>query len=385
MFGSLSAQATFGRFLGGFPLIQAADGHFLPSSAGKAACVAWATASVAVAALGPAAVRVTFAGVKHFTGGVLWAMIVAAVASPLAVAAGLAWALVNVQRTAILFTKVCKILPRVLLPLEKSWCRLHPLVVFDVFRALGEALRLVAALEPKLEAMTLVYWVIFYLVHLCPLAVDLQIWALCRFLERGFQFVNESLKNLLHDDNVKISLIKSELFWKRPPTEQRLTELRRLHGEMRAVAAETNGRFGLDMLVAIVGGRLLVVLFLYAMVATVLRGQTALTLRGGLLEAHLALGVFTAFARVYALCHRFQVAASQAADALDHLQRLSVEKVGQKAAEEIQIFSMQVQSCPVGFTALGFFSLDIALISSIVGTVMTYLVILIQFESSDEK
>jgi len=70
---------------------------------------------------------------------------------------------------------------------------------------------------------------------------------------------------------------------------------------------------------------------------------------------------------------------------------------------QINIFSLQVQSCQVSFTALGFFSLDIALISSvsssslkipilitrhsnffqIVGTVMTYLVILIQFESSE--
>jgi len=109
-------------------------------------------------------------------------------------------------------------------------------------------------------------------------------------------------------------------------------ELRRLHGELRALADEINGRFGLDMLVTIVTGRLLVVLYLYVMVATVLRGQLE---QISLYECYFGLTVLAAFARIAALCHRFEAAATHAANTLNVLQRLSVERFEPQVAEEV--------------------------------------------------
>ncbi|XP_059490989.1 gustatory receptor 68a-like [Neocloeon triangulifer] len=381
MFGPSSAQATFGRLFGVFPIEVAADGH-RPSTLGKAASGLWTFAALAVAALGPFVVRATFEGARHFSGGVLWALLVAVVTSALAVAANILWALKNADRTANLFTKVGVLKPQVIPPSKDQSPRLHLLVLFDTLRAVGEALRLAATLQMQFSPEKVAYWLLFCVIHLAPLAIDMQIWALSLFLEKGFGFINDGLKNVIVSGGA--SKKNSDLFWKRLPMESRVSDLRRLHADLRTLASEVNDRYGLDMLVTIVMGRLLVVLFLYAMVATLLRGQLPLAPQNALLEAHLALGVLAAFARVYALCHRFQRVASEAATALDHLQRLSVEKFfDHRVSEEVHIFSMQVQSCPVQFTALGFFPLDIALISSIVGTVMTYLVILIQFESGD--
>jgi len=59
---------------------------------------------VAVTALSPWMVRDTFKGASQFSGGIHWALLVAAVASVLAVASGLLWAFRNRLATAKLFT-----------------------------------------------------------------------------------------------------------------------------------------------------------------------------------------------------------------------------------------------------------------------------------------
>jgi len=126
---------------------------------------------------------------------------------------------------------------------------------------------------------------------------------------------------------------KGDLFWKRSALESRVGELRRLHGDLRALADEVNDRYGLDMLVTIVTGRLLVVLYLYVMVATVLRGQLE---QIAFYEFYFGLSVLAAFSRIYALCHRFEEAAKEAANTLNILQRLSVERFDPQVAEEVR-------------------------------------------------
>jgi hypothetical protein len=74
---------------------------------------------------------------------------------------------------------------------------LHPLVIFDTFRGIGEGLRLYATLKAEFSYPKLAFWVIYYVLHLAPLAVDLQIWALSLFAQRGFEFVNDALEKLL--------------------------------------------------------------------------------------------------------------------------------------------------------------------------------------------
>lgn len=75
--------------------------------------------------------------------------------------------------------------------------RLHPLVVFDALRCVGEALRLYATLKAEFSPTKLAFWLLFYLLHLAPLAIDLQIWALSQFAQRGFESVNTGLEKLL--------------------------------------------------------------------------------------------------------------------------------------------------------------------------------------------
>jgi len=85
--------------------------------------------------------------------------------------------------------------PRVVLPPGRR--RLHPLVVFDALRGVGEGLRLFATLQTEFSVPKLVFWLLYYLLHLAPLAVDLQIWALSLFAQRGFHFVNEALEKII--------------------------------------------------------------------------------------------------------------------------------------------------------------------------------------------
>jgi hypothetical protein len=107
MFTSGSVQASFGRLLGAFPVESAAANVFRPSPLGQAAnCVA-TVACVAAAAVCPWMLDETFKGVRQFTGGIHWALLVAAVSSLLAVGCGLLWALRHRRATALLFTVYC--------------------------------------------------------------------------------------------------------------------------------------------------------------------------------------------------------------------------------------------------------------------------------------
>jgi hypothetical protein len=103
MFASGSVQASFGRLLGAFP-VEAANGAFRPSPLGQAANGVATVACVAAAAACPWMLDETFKGVRQFTGGIHWALLVAAVSSLLAVACGLLWALKHRRATAQLFT-----------------------------------------------------------------------------------------------------------------------------------------------------------------------------------------------------------------------------------------------------------------------------------------
>ncbi|XP_014219005.1 gustatory receptor for sugar taste 43a-like [Copidosoma floridanum] len=55
-----------------------------------------------------------------------------------------------------------------------------------------------------------------------------------------------------------------------------------------------------------------------------------------------------------------------------------------KAKKQLEIFSLQLLHRPVEFTACGLFFLDRGLVTSIVGAVTTYLVILVQFQNADD-
>ncbi|RLZ02182.1 Gustatory receptor 3 [Cephus cinctus] len=52
--------------------------------------------------------------------------------------------------------------------------------------------------------------------------------------------------------------------------------------------------------------------------------------------------------------------------------------------KQLEIFSLQLLHRPIDFSACGLFSLDRSLVTSIVGSVTTYLVILIQFQKADD-
>jgi len=64
-------------------------------------------------------------------------------------------------------------------------------------------------------------------------------------------------------------------------------------------------------------------------VATVLRGQLE---QIAFYEFYFGLSVLAAFSRIYALCHRFE----EAANTLNILQRLSVERFDPQVAEEVR-------------------------------------------------
>lgn len=107
MFTTGSVQASFGRLLGAFPVESAAN-VFQPSPLGQAANGVATVACVAAAAVCPWMLDETFKGVRQFTGGIHWALLVAAVSSLLAVACGLLWALRHRRATALLFTVISK-------------------------------------------------------------------------------------------------------------------------------------------------------------------------------------------------------------------------------------------------------------------------------------
>jgi hypothetical protein len=108
MFAEGSVQATFARISGAFP-VESALGKgqritFQPSGFGKATNAGFIVGCVAVVAVSPWMIKDTFKGVRQFTGGIHWALLVAAVSSVLAVAGGLVWAFRNKGDTAQLFT-----------------------------------------------------------------------------------------------------------------------------------------------------------------------------------------------------------------------------------------------------------------------------------------
>ncbi|XP_031777853.1 gustatory receptor 3 isoform X1 [Nasonia vitripennis] len=55
-----------------------------------------------------------------------------------------------------------------------------------------------------------------------------------------------------------------------------------------------------------------------------------------------------------------------------------------EATKQLEIFSIQLLQRPIEFTACGLFYLDRGLVTSIVGSVTTYLVILVQFQNADD-
>ncbi|XP_046382394.1 putative gustatory receptor 28b [Ischnura elegans] len=85
--------------------------------------------------------------------------------------------------------------------------------------------------------------------------------------------------------------------------------------------------------------------------------------------------------RIVNVCYSCHRVCSTAARTHVLLQEFQSQEMEDSASKELNIFCTQMESRSFEFSAAGFFVVDLKLLHSILGSLFTYLVILIQFQT----
>jgi len=232
-------------------------------------------------------------------------------------------------------------------------------------------------------------WFVYYFPVLVVFVMECQFSFMVYLIYQRFQVINEILHDMSTNDDNKlndnfkvasitgIQTVKSKESL--TPTALRKVEtLMQVHDSIIDAANEVNTNYSFQILIC------LTVLFIKTVFAVFFAYFEQFVL--GKTDAAFNWSIWTIIdwneiLLITVTCHLASTQAQQTGVEVHKLLMNSPENI---VRDKLIIFSQQVFHRPVEFTACGLFSIDAALLFTIIGSMTTYLLIMLQFQEGNE-
>ncbi|XP_020709176.2 putative gustatory receptor 28b isoform X2 [Athalia rosae] len=237
---------------------------------------------------------------------------------------------------------------------------------------------------------------------LIMLLLDLNFYTLTSYLEHKFRYLNESLLEFVGTRNTnpqgQLQIVMPEIFLPASTANKLknmavrnvaryyrnlLDETRQAHLELSKFARKVNATFGIQNLVSMGVSFAMITGLLYnSYFSFHYHSQSSLrnvTYFDAISPIWLAIYIFKIW-RINSSCGRVSREALKTGQVIYEILTLTLDNDLQM---EIRKFSLQMLQNPTRFDACGLFTLDFSLIQGMVGSITTYLVILIQMSTAD--
>ncbi|XP_066586170.1 putative gustatory receptor 28b isoform X2 [Prorops nasuta] len=152
---------------------------------------------------------------------------------------------------------------------------------------------------------------------------------------------------------------------------------KQIHLELVKAARNTNDIYGVQILLSMTASFVLITSLLYNAYIIIWLKLSSDEFKREIIP--LCCWIFFYATKIFAINHVCARASGEAANTGDIICELYEPSTSKEFRAEIRDFTLQLIQNPLTFTASGFFNLDYTFIHGVIGSVTTYLVILIQF------
>nr|ALG36126.1 gustatory receptor 2 [Sclerodermus sp. MQW-2015] len=152
---------------------------------------------------------------------------------------------------------------------------------------------------------------------------------------------------------------------------------KQVHLELVKAARNTNDIYGIQILLSMTASFVLITSLLYNAYVIIWLKLSSEEFSREMIP--LSCWVFFYASKLFAINHVCAKTSAEAANTGDIICELYEPSTSKEFRAEIRDFTLQLIQNPLTFTASGFFNLDYTFIHGVIGSVTTYLVILIQF------
>ncbi|XP_048515132.1 putative gustatory receptor 28b [Athalia rosae] len=237
------------------------------------------------------------------------------------------------------------------------------------------------------------------------LTLNLNLYTLLRYLENKLKDLNNGVLNLAEETYIPPNPTR-EISWLEVPHDilqvrscrkqdkiqalrliveknQALREIRKLHLEICKLSEEINSCFGAQNLLTVGTSFIIITGLLY----TIYRGVTLNQQNHVEMSSIIPLVTWLLFYifRIWAIPHYSWIVGNEAKKTQQVIYELLRSHSDEILQKEIQQFSVQMLQNSISFNACGFFNLDYTFIQGVIGTITTYLIILIQLNPVNQR